>query len=48
MARWARKMGQQMGEDELGEDFEQVVDEMGEDGPDGETPEGDMLGDDLE
>ena len=48
MARWARKMGQQMGEDELGEDFEQVVDEMGEDSPDGETPGGDMHGDDLE
>jgi hypothetical protein len=30
MARWAKKMGQQMGGDELGEDFDQVVDEMGE------------------
>src|SRR2546430_10796110 len=35
MARWAKKMGQQMGGDELGEDFDQVVDEMGEAGPDG-------------
>lgn len=48
MARWARKMGQQMGEDELGEDFEQVVDEMGEGGPDGEGPGGDTSDDDLE
>jgi len=29
MARWARTMGQQMGDDEMGDDFEQVVDEMG-------------------
>ena len=36
MARWAKKMGQQMGGDELGEDFDQVVDEMGEAGPDGD------------
>ena len=35
MARWAKKMGQQMGGDELGEDFDQVVDEMGDAGPDG-------------
>ena len=35
MARWAKKMGQQMGGDDLGEDFDQVVDEMGEAGPDG-------------
>ncbi len=49
MARWARKMGQQMGEDELGEDFEQAVDEMGEGGPDGESPEGNApSGDDFE
>ena len=48
MARWARKMGQQMGEDELGEDFEQVVDEMGEGGPDGQTPGGDLQDDDLD
>ena len=34
MARWAKKMGQQMGGDEMGEDFDQVVDEMG-DGPAG-------------
>jgi len=34
MARWAKKMGQEMGGDELGEDFDQVVDEMGESGPD--------------
>lgn len=32
VARWARKMGQQMGEDELGEDFDQVVDELEEGG----------------
>ena len=30
MARWARKMGQEMGGDELGEDFDQVIDEMGD------------------
>jgi len=35
MARWAKKMGQQMGGDELGEDFDQVVDETEEAGPDG-------------
>ncbi len=35
MARWAKKMGQQMGGDELGEDFDQVVDEMGDGDPDG-------------
>jgi putative FmdB family regulatory protein len=35
MARWAKKMGQQMGGDELGEDFDQVVDEMGDEAPDG-------------
>ena len=29
MARWAKKMGETMGGDELGEDFDQVVDEMG-------------------
>jgi hypothetical protein len=46
MARWARKMGQQMGEDELGEDFEQVVDEMDEGAPAG--PDGDTHDDDLE
>ncbi len=28
VARWARKMGQQMGEDELGDDFDQAMDEM--------------------
>lgn len=28
VAKWAKKMGQQMGEDELGEDFDQVIDEM--------------------
>ena len=35
MARWAKKMGQQMGGDELGEDFDQAVSEMEEAGPDG-------------
>ncbi|HEX9095033.1 MAG TPA: zinc ribbon domain-containing protein [Candidatus Dormibacteraeota bacterium] len=30
MARWAKKMGQEMGGDELGEDLDQVVDEMGD------------------
>jgi putative FmdB family regulatory protein len=35
MARWAKRMGQQLGEDELGEDFDQVVDEMDGGGPDG-------------
>jgi hypothetical protein len=39
-------MGQQMGGDELGEDFDQVVDEMGEAGPNGEGP-GDTDDDDL-
>lgn len=34
VARWARKMGQQLGEDELGEDFDQVVDEMEQGGMD--------------
>jgi len=33
MARWAKTMGQQLGGDELGEDFDQVVDEIG-DAPD--------------
>jgi putative FmdB family regulatory protein len=44
MARWAKKMGQQMGGDELGEDFDQVVDEMGDAAPDGANPGG--VGDD--
>jgi putative FmdB family regulatory protein len=30
MARWAKKVGESMGGDELGEDFDQVVDEMGD------------------
>ena len=34
MARWAKTMGQQLGGDEMGEDFDQVVDEMGDAGPD--------------
>jgi putative FmdB family regulatory protein len=33
MARWARKMGQQMGDEEMGDDFDQVVDEMQDGGP---------------
>jgi putative FmdB family regulatory protein len=41
MARWARKMGQQLGDEELGEDFDQVVDEMGESGADGQGGEQD-------
>jgi hypothetical protein len=28
MARWAKKMGQQMGDDEMGEDFDEAVSEM--------------------
>jgi hypothetical protein len=28
VARWARTMGSQFGDDELGEDFDQAVDEM--------------------
>jgi putative FmdB family regulatory protein len=40
MARWARKMGQQLGDDELGEDFDQVVGEMGDGGSDA-SPEPD-------
>ena len=48
MARWARTMGQQMGDDEMGDDFEQVVDEIGDGtGPDGVGGEGADLGDDL-
>lgn len=46
VARWAKKMGQQMGGDEMGDDFDQVVDEMGEAGPDGADPDSD-LDDDL-
>ena len=37
MARWAKKMGQQMGDDEMGEDFDQAVSEMEETGPNGAT-----------
>ncbi len=44
MARWAKKMGQEMGGDELGEDFDQVVDEMGDGEPNGSSP---MEDDDL-
>ena len=44
MARWAQKMGQQMGGDELGEDFDQVVGEMDEAGSNGAT---DMDDDEL-
>jgi putative FmdB family regulatory protein len=45
MARWAKKMGQQMGGDELGEDFDQVLSEMDEAGPNGahDTDEDDDL-----
>ena len=46
VARWAKKMGQEMGGDELGDDFDQVVDQMGDTGPGGADPDGD-LGDDL-
>jgi putative FmdB family regulatory protein len=35
MARWAKKMGQEMGGDELGDDFDQAVDEMGDGDPTG-------------
>ncbi|MDQ6711101.1 MAG: zinc ribbon domain-containing protein [Candidatus Dormibacteraeota bacterium] len=38
MARWARNMGEQMGDDEMGDDFEQAVDEMAE-GPAGAEPD---------
>ncbi|MEO6796084.1 MAG: zinc ribbon domain-containing protein [Candidatus Dormibacter sp.] len=38
MARWARTMGQQMGDDEMGDDFEQAVDEMGDE-PASEVPD---------
>ena len=44
MARWAKKMGQEMGGDELGEDFDQAIDEMG--GSDGE-PANDLDDGDL-
>src|SRR6202171_3622831 len=37
MARWAKKMGQQMAGAELGEDFDECVGEMEEAGPDGAT-----------
>jgi putative FmdB family regulatory protein len=30
MARWAKTMGQQMGDEEMGADFDQAVDEMGD------------------
>ena len=40
VARWAKKMGQEMGGDELGEDFDQVVDEMGDAGAGGAEPDG--------
>ena len=40
VARWARKMGQQMGEDDLGEDFDQALEEMEEGG----MPEGEGVG----
>jgi putative FmdB family regulatory protein len=42
VARWAKKMGQEMGGDELGDDFDQAVDEMGDagDGLDGSDPDG--------
>jgi putative FmdB family regulatory protein len=33
MARWARTMGQQMGDEEMGDDFDQAVDEMGDGAP---------------
>lgn len=36
MANWARKMGKELGEDDLGEDFDQVIDEIGG-GPGNET-----------
>jgi len=45
VARWARKMGNEMGGDELGEDFDQVVDELEEGGPPNDGPDG---GDDDE
>jgi putative FmdB family regulatory protein len=47
VARWAKKMGQEMGGDELGEDFDQVVDEMGDAGPDGADGNGMADDDDL-
>jgi hypothetical protein len=30
MARWAKTMGDQMGDGEMGEDFDQAVEEIGE------------------
>jgi putative FmdB family regulatory protein len=47
VARWAKKMGQEMGGDELGEDFDQVVDEMGDAGADGADGDGMADDDDL-
>src|SRR5205085_10924518 len=47
MARWAKKMGQQMGGDEMGEDFDQVVDEMGDAPPGGDDGDGGMDDDEL-
>ena len=35
MARWAKTMGQQMGDEEMGDDFDQAVDEMGDAPSDG-------------
>ena len=46
MARWAKKMGQEMGGDELGEDFDQTVDEMGDADATGDGA-GDLDDDDL-
>ena len=48
VARWARRMGNQMGEEELGDDFEESVEEMGSAGEDNEGAEGlDDLDSDL-
>lgn len=34
VARWARKMGRELGDDEMGEDLDAAVDELEEGGPD--------------
>jgi putative FmdB family regulatory protein len=42
VARWARKMGRELGDDEMGEDLDQAVDELEDGGHDHED------GDDLD
>ena len=43
MARWAKTMGEQMGDEEMGDDFDQAVEEMGEAGKDADGDSEDEL-----